>query len=202
VGIGTTGPSSNLEVWGSTPIVKITQNPGVAGSSLLNIQGAGGAGNTGAIQMVSNYIYSDMANGAILRFGADRVAANAKMVINTTTGNVGIGTTNPSQKLHVAGNCLTGDALLPIRRRKKKKNGQDEDDDENFDHLLCQLDQVRPNDQVLSLNEHLGVLQHATVNALVDTGYQEVYQVTTKSGKTLKVTAGHPLLALINKNKI
>ena len=103
VGIGTANPSSNLEVYGSTPVVKITQNPGVAGSSLLNIQAAGGAGNTGAISLLASYIYADTASGGLLNFGADRLTANAKMVINTSSGLVGIGTVTPVYNLHVAG---------------------------------------------------------------------------------------------------
>lgn len=38
---------------------------------------------------------------------------------NIFTDNVGIGTTGPSQKLHVEGQCVTGDTLLPVIRAQK-----------------------------------------------------------------------------------
>jgi len=122
VGIGTTSPGANLEVWGTAPVVKITENPGIAGSSLLSIGAAGGAGNTGAIQILNTYIYSDEASGTTLAFGADRIAANAKMVINTTSGNVGIGTTTPTATLDLQGGNWGGRAALIVNQTGNSAN--------------------------------------------------------------------------------
>ena len=110
VGIGTSGaPSSILEVYGANPILKVTQSPGV-GSSLLMLNQAAGAGNTSGIALRggSPYIYNDSANASVILFGADLVAANAKVFFNVSTGNVGIGTANPGQKLDVAGSARFG----------------------------------------------------------------------------------------------
>ena len=44
-----------------------------------------------------------------------------------------------------------------------------------------------------------GALEYARINKLRDMGYQEVYEVTTKSGKVIKATADHPFLTLNNE---
>ncbi|MCG2685789.1 MerR family transcriptional regulator, partial [Candidatus Parcubacteria bacterium] len=44
------------------------------------------------------------------------------LIVGASAGNVGIGTTSPVQKLHVEGQCVTGDTLLPII--KLEENGQ------------------------------------------------------------------------------
>jgi intein/homing endonuclease len=119
-----------------------------------------------------------------------------------TNGNVGIGTTSPQGKLHVLGNCVTGDTLLPIRRRKKSKiknqKSKIASGDGDFDYLLCRIDEVLPGDEVLSLNEATETQEWHRIRALREMGYQEVYEVKTKSGRTIKVTAEHPFLTLLN----
>ena len=40
-----------------------------------------------------------------------------QLYVDTSAGNVGIGTTVPAQKLHVEGQCVTGDTILPIIRK-------------------------------------------------------------------------------------
>jgi hypothetical protein len=112
------------------------------------------------------------------------------------TGSVGIGTTNPLQALHVSGHCITGDAILPIRRRKKNKNSDDNDDedDDNWEEILERLDQVKPGDEVLSLNEMTGTMEYSKINQVLDMGIKEVYEITTKSGKTIRTTSEHPYL--------
>ena len=161
------------------------------------------------------------------------------------SGNVGIGTTGPTAKLHVVGNCVTGDTLLQIRRRKKKPRsggvtggtGPDDDMDPRFpaspaggreddEELLCpiparsafstadaggsddpdweyeylyeRIDSVLPGDEVLSLNESTEALEYARINKLMDMGIKEVYELTTKSGRTIRTTAEHPYLTLID----
>jgi len=103
VGIGTTSPGANLEVWGSSPTLKITQNAGVAGSALLMLTQAGGGGNTAGIGLRgrTNYIYNEAMDAYKIVFGPDLVFANAKMVVDINTGKVGIGTTSPGWGLQV-----------------------------------------------------------------------------------------------------
>ncbi|NCP17513.1 hypothetical protein GW853_03125, partial [Candidatus Kuenenbacteria bacterium] len=48
-------------------------------------------------------------------------------LVITNAGNVGIGTTSPSQKLHVEGQCVTGDTLLPIVTSQKPEERSEYD---------------------------------------------------------------------------
>ena len=93
VGIGTTSPASKLHI----------NNP--TGAAAMLIEGAGGY--SGGINFRSNpsvsqgYILYDFAN--TMGFG---VANSEKMRI-LANGNIGIGTTSPTEKLHVVGNIRT-----------------------------------------------------------------------------------------------
>lgn len=90
VGIGTVAPSSRLHVTGATNthnFITIQSIGGtLAGSSYIG-QTRGGHNN---LLVLGNGAYSD---------GAATIAINS-------SNNVGIGTENPSQKLHVSGNIL------------------------------------------------------------------------------------------------
>lgn len=108
-GIGDSGappPASLLEVWGSnSPELKITQNPNVAGSSLLTLTpaGLGGIGNVGGIALRngSPYIYNDAGDSSLINFGSDKIQSHAKFVFNVNTGTLAIGSAYPTWKLEV-----------------------------------------------------------------------------------------------------
>jgi hypothetical protein len=86
VGIGTTNPNAKLDIRGSVIAATPDFNLGASGS-FLQIQQPVGTGNT----------YSDI--------GAFSSGGNAwnNLILQRAGGNVGIGTTNPEQKLHVSG---------------------------------------------------------------------------------------------------
>jgi hypothetical protein len=100
VGVGTpvpVGPSSKLEVYGANPVLKITQNPGVAGSALLMLAPAGGgcpsdgtACNTAGIALRggSPYIYNESSNANLINFGADLYPSHAKIVFDINSGSI------------------------------------------------------------------------------------------------------------------
>jgi intein/homing endonuclease len=94
--------------------------------------------------------------------------------------------------------------MLPIRRRRRRKSNSLESDfkDELFDEILCRIDEIVPCDEVLSLNEFTGVMEYARINKLMDMGIQDVYELTTKSGRTIRTTANHPYLTLLESDPI
>ena len=122
----------------------------------------------------------------------------------STSGNVGTGT------LHVEGQCVTGDTMLPIRRRKRRKNVDEAEDSDDYDYFYCRIDEVQIGDQVLSLDEGrgtdstsdkvgTGTLGYARINALMDMDVHDVYELTTKSGRKIRTTSNHPYLTLVEE---
>ena len=116
VGIGTTSPSGKLHVYGGSFITDLdaTYHQGILNElvSIYVSRTKFGRWNTSS----NLEIYYDIAgteearitrnySGATLKFNR---AGTTDMIINGS-GNVGIGTTSPLEKLHVAGNEILGD---------------------------------------------------------------------------------------------
>ena len=75
------------------------------------------AGSTGGTT-VGIGTYSYLGNG-VNSFGMDFYTNSARQMSITQTGNVGIGTINPQQKLHVIGNILANNVSVPSSIRFK-----------------------------------------------------------------------------------
>ena len=99
VGIGTTSPGANLHISGTTSTIRLEDTDGTNTYGRFRYSGS------------SQYFYSrsNTANGNFIWVGEDGTTSTEFMRINGSNGRVGIGLTNPSQLLHVAGNIrVTG----------------------------------------------------------------------------------------------
>jgi hypothetical protein len=92
VGIGITNPSSLLHISGAAPTIKL-QGSSAATSAKVDLIG------TYTTWSLENQ-YVNGANNDMFRIYNSALSADA-ITINRATNNVGIGTTNPSSKLHI-----------------------------------------------------------------------------------------------------
>ena len=119
VGIGTTSPSSNLHVHGAGGSGVVTQ--------IKVTQADDGGGHAGATAILQSSGWGE----AFMKLGGHQISAaggdmnitsdsdlkiqtggtNTRMFI-TNTGNVGISTTSPNEKLHVVGNIKSSGYLI------------------------------------------------------------------------------------------
>jgi Chaperone of endosialidase len=108
VGIGINNPSYVLEVNGRSLIHSGGSNSTSAGIWFNN---NANTSNTGFVGMESDNAIGFYGTGTPNGWG---------VVMNIATGNVGIGISNPSQKLHVIGNILASGTITPSDKRYKK----------------------------------------------------------------------------------
>jgi hypothetical protein len=95
VGIGTTNPSSRLEIFGDSESLKFTRDEGDRSAELLY------DGSAFLIKAPTGD-----------RLSIADVSSNELLTVNPNTGNVGIGTTTPIVPLHIKGNVVTEEQML------------------------------------------------------------------------------------------
>ncbi|MEK7169791.1 MAG: NYN domain-containing protein, partial [Patescibacteria group bacterium] len=151
----------------------------------------------------------------LFRISTSTASATSTAFIIDSNGKVGIGTTSPSVKLSIAGHCVTGDTRLRRRRRRRKnsksqapnpkqipnsksKISNETDGEWVYDEVA--IKDIKPGDEIQSLDEQTGKIVWSRVNALMDMGVKPIYKFTTASGKTIRTTGNHPYLVRQNKN--
>jgi hypothetical protein len=92
LGIGTTTPSTKLNVFGASPSIYLEQDGGAAGNTQLRLSAAGGA-NTGSVRLLDKYIWASTSNGSQLNIGNDLTTAQVSI---DSSGNLLVGTTGIS----------------------------------------------------------------------------------------------------------
>ena len=126
VGIGTTNPTSKLSVVGDgnfTGVVTATSFSG-DGSQLTGISASG------SVSISTNTTNSNLLIPYATSFGSTTgLGATSLLVYNPSSGNLGIGTTNPTSKLDVLGNAIikttsTGDVNLRLQRSSSSGRAQ------------------------------------------------------------------------------
>ena len=100
VGIGTTSPTTKLQVYNSTEGQYMEVGAGDVGGRSLVFTSSNNNGSAGALHTIN----AKSINGAIAL-----ATAGSERVRITSDGNVGIGTTSPSEKLDVVGKIALND---------------------------------------------------------------------------------------------
>ena len=124
VGIGTTTPADKLNVWGNVLVgtnssgntITLQRNFGGGSNEILFDSGdpvgngvirRDSSNNFGLVSRNNLYLVADYSNSAtsniIFQSHSSTFGSGTELMRITDTGNVGIGTTNPSQKLNVSG---------------------------------------------------------------------------------------------------
>jgi hypothetical protein len=123
VGIGTTGPSYKLDVIGTTRIVN-------GDLRLTNTTYSGGFSNTilfehnnfsGGLAIARIYSVLPGFNQVDIRLATSSNNIQTD-VLCLNNGNAGVGTTSPSQKLHVIGNILASGDITAFSDKRLKSN--------------------------------------------------------------------------------
>ncbi|MFH1280019.1 MAG: hypothetical protein ABII08_00220, partial [Candidatus Beckwithbacteria bacterium] len=160
--------------------------------------------------LISGYLGNDTATGDLINLSVGSTAVE-KFTVDTSgtgyfAGNLGLGTTNPLQKLSVEGQCVTGDTLLPIISPEEGFGTSSPDftsgrspanagaSSEPSVVELTRIDQIKGGELVYSLNETTGKLEPQPIKGLLNMGVQPVYKLTTEDGKTITTTGNHPYL--------
>jgi hypothetical protein len=128
VGIGTTNPLYELDIYNTVPIINLRNNSAVAdGSQAGTLQTYSGSTYLGAIQFRPELA----SNGASISF-RQRVSGTNTNVVTINNGDVGIGITNPAAELSISDGTDTFDFDVSTNALKILTTTSDGSDDQRI----------------------------------------------------------------------
>lgn len=132
VGIGTLTPRSDarLDVLGHARLGSLTVDSFISGNGAISAWGLGGEGWLGLVHAITTSetrewrldIGRDETDDFSIASMATNLVPTISFFIQRTTGNIGIGTTNPFEKLHVGGNIFATGSITSGSSREFKRN--------------------------------------------------------------------------------
>ncbi|MDP3043112.1 MAG: NosD domain-containing protein, partial [bacterium] len=189
--IGDAYIQGNLTTTGTMTLNGITYTFPSSQSASQYLQTNGSGGLSWATIADSGTLNYGAAGSLTYYSSAGRTATGttgALLYWDDASARLGIGTTDPQQKLHVEGQCVTGDTKLKVKSEKLKVGYED-----------IEIKDVKGGEYVLSLNEKTGKLVPAKIKGLLDMGVKPIYEIETEDGKKIRTTGNHPYLVKDSK---
>ena len=79
------------------------------------------------------------------------------------------------------------------------REGRTRDDDYIYEDIA--VEDIMPDDEILSLNDKTGEWEWRKVEKTMDMGIQEVFKIYTRSGLSIETTANHPYLVKVRSGR-
>ncbi|MFA5942673.1 MAG: tail fiber domain-containing protein, partial [Candidatus Paceibacterota bacterium] len=92
----------------------------------------------------------------------------------------------------VESQCVVGDTKLRRRKKGSRNEPQPRHGGDAFEEI--EIKNIVVGDEIAALDECAGKVVYSRVNALMNMGVQEVFELRTASGRVIRTTGNHPYL--------